>query len=256
MPMPLVVPDPTDTFGVGQIALAATQLVAAGFIFDYSVMPVDFSLNGVSYFANMLDDVQNDPGHGTGLVGTFAEWLDHKVLDYMVQFALSTPPPIILAGFSLGGWAALRLSTAASPFGLDWNIKGCFAHCPATMWELIISLSPSPVGTDFSGLDLGPGFVDTTTVPTAISYSDNDGSAGFALSSQPGYQAPGPQSNAYSMAHLSGNANVSATIAASSSTGVAPIGYPNGHVFIAGGAGTDSAHVVSFCQGLGLSPTF
>jgi hypothetical protein len=214
LPTPFVVP--TGSFGVGNIAYLATELQSAGFVFDYPVLPVDFSVNGTGYFGNLLSDVQADPGHGTGFVGTMAEWVDHKVTYYANLFGVANPP-IIFAGFSLGGYLALKMSLTASPQSLNWNVKGVWAHCPATIWENVTVLSPSPVGTNFSGMDLSTTFLNSTTIPTTISWSYSDADVGFGLSSSPYYTAPGPVSNISSiLTNASGNTNVSSTVAASS----------------------------------------
>jgi hypothetical protein len=178
-PLPLATNPPIwDPFGAFQALKNA--LVADGWVVAYPAYPFDWSTNGISYFGNLWEDVNNDAAFGARIVNTLGLWGDHMAIYLGSKFGVGRPMWYI--GFSLGAYTALTLTANGSPTGMNWNQVGYAAHCPATDWSDLFS-SQTP-GYDFSTLDttgmaLTVNSLNNVTLPGIVGYSNNDATVGW-----------------------------------------------------------------------------
>lgn len=203
-PLPLPV---TSGIGVTYTGLQAAAN-ADGYYFDFPAYPVDWPTTQpagaptpgapAGYFGNIWCDVLTDPGHGARVVETLGRWMDHEVRKVWADTAEGIP--IVLAGFSLGAWAAIQLAITGSPTGMDWNLVGFIAHAPATIWENVYGFgnwpgapasgAPPAAALNFSGMDLSTTALNGVTIPGIVGGSNTDATVGWT--NNPSQTSPMP----------------------------------------------------------------
>lgn len=173
-------PLPLKITSYNEIGLALQTLQVAlntdGWIFALPAYPPnDWSTNGIQYFSNLMNDCASDPANGARMLDTLLLWWDHMV-DYLVSL-YGAGRPIVVFGFSLGGWAALQVAV-----GRTSSLVGYIAHCPATVWSNIFSSTTAPAdftGIDTSGMDLSTTALNPVAIPGLVGASNNDADVGW-----------------------------------------------------------------------------
>lgn len=165
----------SPTWDLGGFANLKSALIADAWDVYLPAYPLDWSVNGVSYFGNVYNDVVNDAGNGARLKATLIEWWDH--LREYLEGIYGAGVPILLGGFSLGAWATLTIAKSGNNPPV-----GYIAHCPATVWENIFAFAApytNLTGINFSGMDLSATYLNTVSIPGIVGYSDNDATVGW-----------------------------------------------------------------------------
>ena len=179
--MPLIAPTSATSGGTNCIGDFLTTMATNGWLGFYPALPVDFALGLVSYPQTMATQTSSDGTHGTTFTDTLGPQFDHWGNWIKAEYNLTTLPPIVLAGWSLGAWWALRTALQKPT-----EVVGCVAHALPTLWEnLNFGVPPGTETNPFSsitctGIDLSTSSMSGYTVPTIIGFNGQDDSVGYA----------------------------------------------------------------------------
>jgi hypothetical protein len=118
----------------------------------------------------LYNDVANDSTYGARYLSSTLKTFDHIRL--YIQQTYGSSWPILVGGFSIGGWRATKIASSRSS-----QVVGVFSHQPASIFETV-SNNYTP-GYNFgllnwSGLDDVATLLNTCKVPVIIGYSSGD----------------------------------------------------------------------------------
>lgn len=178
-PLTLMPPPIPSTTVASDIQNFANDRVADGWVFQYPTLPCDF-VSPAMYSATFADSsagniwfywcTKNDPGNGTFVVSTIAEWWDHYLLYLQNKYGANRP--IVIVGYSLGAWHAAQIVKNRSS-----SVVGSILHCLPTLWE---NIAGWPSVITWTGQDLSTTFYNgVTSLPIIIGYSNNDAIVGW-----------------------------------------------------------------------------